>query len=81
MARSSTSDPEVSGPNPEMSFRGTLRCRHSTTVRFPQADFWPLDSASLNFRVARQALTASGGVQSQKPMVASEDTRETPRAA
>jgi hypothetical protein len=47
----------------------------------PEADFWPLDCASLNFRVARQALTASGGVQSQSLVVASEDARETPRAA
>jgi hypothetical protein len=34
-------------------------------MTIPEADFWPLDFASLNFRVARQALTASGGVQSQ----------------
>ena len=46
-----------------------------------EANFWPLYCASLNFRVARQALTASGGVQSQSLVVASEDTRETPRAA
>jgi hypothetical protein len=46
-----------------------------------EEDFWPLDCAPLNFRVARQALTASGGVQSQSLVVASEDARETPRAA